>query len=253
MAEEDRPQKHSISSGGIITYSRSSKRQKQNKVPQRGLGVTKLERIILEEVQIMKGDASSTNSLFNLPLTLAKFHPSSQISLASSPTVPLPSSTVSVPLLGYKSVPKDFGMDLGLGFLSSLLYKSNPNWTLPNVVHKKRQHQQPSSSTMANLSSGTSSTLLPQVSMEPPLIQNNSHSYVPIRPEGKMIGIKRQNLFSMDDPSPPSFSFNLPTFAAPLNTIEEISSGSGVNLDHAGKTTFRLVQLYLQRVTLYNV
>ncbi|KAE9617025.1 putative transcription factor NOZZLE family [Lupinus albus] len=86
MAEEDRPQKHSISSGGRITYSRSSKRQKQNKVPQRGLGVTKLERIRLEEVQIMKGDASSTNSSFNLPLTLAKFHPSSQISLASSPT-----------------------------------------------------------------------------------------------------------------------------------------------------------------------
>ncbi|KAF1896832.1 hypothetical protein Lal_00034533 [Lupinus albus] len=125
MAEEDRPQKHSISNGGRITYSRSSKRQKQN-----------------------KGDASSTNSFFNLPLTLTKFHPSSQIPLASNTTVPLPSDTVSVPLLGYKSVPKDFGMDPGLGFLSSLLYKSNPNWTLPNVVQKKRQHQQQPSSSM---------------------------------------------------------------------------------------------------------
>ncbi|CAL0303746.1 unnamed protein product [Lupinus luteus] len=247
MSQEDRPQNYSVSSGGRITYSRSSKRQKQNKVPQRGLGVAKLEKMRLEEEQRMKG-ASSSNSSFNLALSLPNFHLSSQIPLLSATTVPLSSSTVSLPvnrnggfagLLGYKSVPKDFGMDPGLGFLSSLLYKSNPNWTLPNVVQKKRPHQQPSSSSMANLSSGTSSTLLPQVSMEPPLIQN-SHSYVPIRPMEKMLGIKRQNPFSMDDPPAPSFSFKLPTFAAPRNTIEEISSGSGsgVNLDHAGKTTF---------------
>ncbi|XP_019450581.1 PREDICTED: uncharacterized protein LOC109352856 [Lupinus angustifolius] len=249
MSEEDRPQKYSISNGGRITYSRSSKRQKQNKVPQRGLGVAKLEKMRLEEEQRMKA-SSSSNSSFNLPLSLPNFHPSSQIPLPSATTVPLSSSTVSVPvnrnggfagLLGYKSVPKDFGMDPGLGFLSSLLYKSNPNWTLPNVIQRKRQPQQPSSSSSsANLSSGTSSTLLPQVSMEPPLIQNNSHRYVPIRPMEKMIGIKRQNPFSMDVLPAPSFSFNFPTFAAPMNTNEEISSGSGsgVNLDHAGKTTF---------------
>ncbi|OIW06080.1 hypothetical protein TanjilG_29836 [Lupinus angustifolius] len=47
----------------------------------------------------------------------------------------------------------------------------------------------------------------------------------------------------MDVPLAPSFSSNLPTFVAPMNTNEAISCGNGskVNLNHAGTTTFREV------------
>lgn len=176
MTQEDQTQNCSNSSGG-----RSSRKPKQKKVPQRGLGVAQLEKIRVEEQQ--KKDAalaspailpspssvSSSKSSY-LPLPIPNFHhynqpSSSPISLPSASPLSLPnidlkvSSTVLVP--GHHgSVPKlwssheydfdkeSFGVDPGLAFLSSLPCESNSNpiWPLPNWVQRTELHQQPSSS-----------------------------------------------------------------------------------------------------------
>ena len=56
MAQE---QNHSSSGGCTNGVARSSKKFKQNKVPQRGLGVAQLEKIRLEEQQISPSNSSS--------------------------------------------------------------------------------------------------------------------------------------------------------------------------------------------------
>jgi len=80
--QEDQRNSEGIGMGGLV---RSSKKSKQKKVPQRGLGVAQLEKIRLEEQQ--KRDApplspsptalSSTKPSY-LPLPIKNFHDSNQ-------------------------------------------------------------------------------------------------------------------------------------------------------------------------------
>ncbi|CAJ1957519.1 unnamed protein product [Sphenostylis stenocarpa] len=208
---------------GIGGLGRSSKKSKQKKVPQRGLGVAQLEKIRLEEQQ--KRDApqllpspTAVPSTY-LPHPLQNFHDSNQ----SPSTTLLPCEPPSefrsplslqqqhmddkipntVPLAnnggfeaGWPVVPghgnapnwwnsypfdsekSNFRVDPGLPILPCL--------PLPNLVQRPPQYQDQSSSSVVNVSSGTSSTSMPHFTTEPPSNQNNKGSSVPGRPMDKV-------------------------------------------------------------------
>ncbi|XP_061349656.1 uncharacterized protein LOC133294907 isoform X1 [Gastrolobium bilobum] len=260
MAQED--QIRSCSNGGN-GGGRSSKKPKQKKVPQRGLGVAQLEKIRLEEQQ-KRDSVSNLSSLAD-----NNFHHSHQI---SSTIPPLPSGSPpefrsplsiqhidavpsTVPLAnsgGFEAgwppvsnVPKlwspnefdlekdNLGVDSGMSFLPSLPFaSSNPIWPLPNWGQRTPQyHQQPSS--LVSVSSGTSSTPVPHFSLEPPSNQNYSGSSgVPMKPVEKVVGMKRPYPFSLDFPHAPAFNYNLPTYAEIRTTANtSCGSGSGFNFD----------------------
>ncbi|KAK7257177.1 hypothetical protein RIF29_30958 [Crotalaria pallida] len=248
----------------------SSKRPKiENKLKKRGLGIAMLEKIrISEELQMNLGAGTASikpSYNNNLPFILPKlpnsnnqpsfpqipiFHPSTPMT-----TVPLPNNSSGgggggfAGQLGFKSVPKDFGMDPGLGFLSNLLYQSNPSWTLPEAVKKNPQYQVTSPSPLAIFSSGTSVTPVPPPNQAyarsyvsssrtsgttvPPSDQPFTRSYVPILP--RVTGIKRPYPYSMDLQPASSLNFKLPPFAAaPKTTNETISFGSGSGIEIGG-------------------
>ncbi|KAF7849246.1 hypothetical protein BT93_L1049 [Corymbia citriodora subsp. variegata] len=116
MAQEDQTQKCSnSSSGGNITIAsnnsiRSSKKQKQKKVPQRGLGVAQLEKIRIEEQQ--KRDAAtifpspaaiSQSSSCYLPAPLVNYHVQGDFAPPNSifrPVAPHPVQNFEVPSAG---------------------------------------------------------------------------------------------------------------------------------------------------------
>lgn len=129
-----------------------SKKLKQNKVPQRGMGVAQLEKIILEE-QVMK-DVSV------LP-TLKSFRP--------HPAIPLPPSmqpnrhhlvmnTDATSMNhSFVSMPNDQNRDRGLDHrvptnLGGLPYESNTHvWSLLPNVTQRSHFQQPCSSSMVSI------------------------------------------------------------------------------------------------------
>ena len=99
IAQEDQTQNCSNGggSGGIGGIGRSSKKPRQKKVPQRGLGVAQLEKIRLEEQQ--KRDAAAmlsspcsvpSNKSSYLPLPIQNLHYSNQ---SPSSLIPLPSGS----------------------------------------------------------------------------------------------------------------------------------------------------------------
>ncbi|XP_048130120.1 uncharacterized protein LOC115755064 isoform X2 [Rhodamnia argentea] len=116
MAQENQAQKCSnSSSGGNITIGsnnsiRSSKKQKQKKAPQRGLGVAQLEKIRIEEQQ--KRDAAaifpspatiSQGGSCYLPAPLANYHIQGDFALTNSifrPVPPHPVQNFEVPSAG---------------------------------------------------------------------------------------------------------------------------------------------------------
>ncbi|WJX73203.1 hypothetical protein P8452_57012 [Trifolium repens] len=284
MAQEQEDQSRN---NGINGGNRSTKKQKQKRVPQRGLGVAQLERIL--EEQNMKdftpsssqnftpSSSSSTISSF-LPIPINNFNhsnyikegtfilPSSNSASSSSSTtishylpppitnfnhmnqnsstsnlplpplgefrsslsmqhldgkvpVPVP-STVSLPNSGvFGNVPKlwnshhelNFDKENGLPFLPTLPFDSNQIWPMSNWVQRTQQfhHQHPSQ--VVNNSSGTSSTHVPQLSIEPPSNQNYSINGTPVRPAEKMmIGMKRPYPFSLDFSQATALNYKLP-------------------------------------------
>ncbi|KAE9585156.1 hypothetical protein Lalb_Chr25g0286021 [Lupinus albus] len=272
MAQEDQTQNHSNSGsgdgggGGGGGGGRSSRKTKQKKVPQRGLGVAQLEKIILEEQQktnaasiLPPSFSVSSTKPSHMPLPIQNFHPSqpdfmthlslqhtdskvpSTIQLGNSgsggsegnwPNVSVLSRHGNVPKLSFNEFDfekEGFGVDPGLPFLPYLPYESNSNnsnWPLPNLMQRTTQNPQ-SASTMVNVSPGTSSTIpMPHFSIEPPSNQNYSGSGVPMRPPEKMIGMKRQHPFSMDFPPLPPFNYKMPT-SADMRTNGTISCGNG--------------------------
>ncbi|TKY49151.1 WAS/WASL-interacting protein family member [Spatholobus suberectus] len=288
MSQEDQ---RNCDGRGIGGLGRSSKKSKQKKVPQRGLGVAQLEKIRLEEQQ--KRDAatilpspstlSSTKPSYQ-PLPIKNFHDSNQ-----SPSTTLlpcePPSEFRSPLLlqqqqhmdatkvpstvplansggfealwpvvpGQGNVPKwwssyqfeseknNFGVEPGFPILPSLPFESNPIWPLPNLMQRTPQYQHQSSSSVVNVSSGTSSTSMPHFSIEPPSNQSNNGSSVPVRPMEKMVGMKRPYPFSLDFPHGPAFNYNFPTFGEiRTNAKTSCGNGSGFNFD-AGNSTSREV------------
>lgn len=116
MAREDQNQKCSnSSSGGNITIAgnnsiRSSKKQKQKKAPQRGLGVAQLEKIRIEEQQRRDAAAifpspatiSQCGSCY-LPAPLINYHVQGDFALPNSiirPGPPHPVQNFEVPSAG---------------------------------------------------------------------------------------------------------------------------------------------------------
>ncbi|XP_050216194.1 uncharacterized protein LOC126667264 [Mercurialis annua] len=238
MVEEDE---------GIII--RSSKKQKQKKVPQRGLGVAQLEKIRLEEQQQKK-------DVINLG---PKYHSSnSDMSSISSPnsilkpqSVHIFDSTTSVPLanLDWQSVsghdhimPKlwnlekevNYGVDPGLAFRSSfnLPYESNSTWPLHNLMQRS-EYQPPTQ--MINVSSASSSTSSLNLHMELPSNQNYCSNHTPLWPEeDKMVGTKRPYPFYVENPA---FHCKFPTVVNPIGRSDESTS-----FGHA--TTFNLIPYF---------
>ncbi|XP_058779563.1 uncharacterized protein LOC131653443 isoform X2 [Vicia villosa] len=157
----------------------------------------------------------------------------------ASGTVPLNNSGVfgNVPKfwssreLDYEK--ESFGMEHGLPFVSSLPFDSNPIWPLPNWVQRSQFHHQPSSQVVNN-SSGTSSTHLPQLSIEPPSNQNSTSNGPPIRSAEKMmIGMKRPYPFSLDFPQTP-LNYKLPSIGqSSTNGRTSCESENGYHLDAA--------------------
>ncbi|KAA8523972.1 hypothetical protein F0562_010597 [Nyssa sinensis] len=310
MAQEEHSQKcgnSSIAGGGSCGSGcgtaggngRSSKKLKQKKVPQRGLGVAQLEKIRLEEQQKQqKKDAAaqapailSPNSIISpsnsscLAVQCANFrhHPSP----SSIPPLPPPSPTDlssqtsifrpapstpnidvfhpnSVPLskpliggggeIGWSAIP---GAGAGAGHVNwpklwnceynfegenhrldhnGFISRSNMNlpyesWVPPNVM-QRTQFQQLSSSSMVNVSSGTSSSSIINFQMEPPSNQSYyGNNYSPNWPEEeKMVGMKRSYPFSLDNPPGPSVHCNfLPAFVPPITR-----SGESASCDNGG-------------------
>ncbi|KAL2331380.1 hypothetical protein Fmac_018961 [Flemingia macrophylla] len=274
---------------GVLGRS-SSKKSKQKKVPQRGLGVAQLEKIRLEEQQKRDPAKISPSPSILSPtkpsyvsLPMKNFHDSNQSSSttllpceptsdfrppwslqqqqqqqmdAKAPnTVPLAHSggfEAGRPIVpGHGNVPKwwssyqfeseknNFGVDPGMPVLPSLPFDSNPIWPLPNLVQITPQHQHHSSSSVVNVSSGTSSTSVPHFSIEPPSNQINNGSNVPVRPMEKMVGMKRPYPFSLDFSHVPAFNYNSSPFAEIRTNIRtSCGNGSGFNFD-AGNSTSR--------------
>ncbi|KEH38642.1 DNA N6-methyl adenine demethylase isoform X2 [Medicago truncatula] len=292
-----------------------TRRPRQRKVPQRGLGVAQLEKI-LEEQHMKDGvvispsqnsTSSSQNSIsaylpppiknYNhskdgtiilpspnsassstspssisnfLPLPITNFNLMNQNS--STKPLPLPSldefrssismqhfngkapSTVPLPNSGmFGNVPKlwnsheldfekeNFGVQHGLPFLPSFPFESNQIWPMPNWVQRPPQfHHQHSSQVVSNSISGTSSTHVPQLSIEPPSNQNCSSNGMPMRPgEKMMIGMKRPYPFSMDFPQAPALNYRMPhSGEISTNARTSYDRGSGFHFD-AGSSTSR--------------
>ncbi|XP_057473616.1 uncharacterized protein LOC130762015 isoform X2 [Actinidia eriantha] len=115
-------------------------------------------------------------------------------------------------------------------------YESNPIWPPPNLIQKAQLfQQQPSSSSMVNVSSGTSSSsMINYHQMEPPSNQsfygnNNTHRWPE---EEKMVGLKRPYPFSLDNPPGHSFPCKFPPTYVPVvsRSDESASCGNGGTL-----------------------
>ena len=95
MAQQEQNQKYSNSSSGACTgggVARSSKKLKQKKVPQRGLGVAQLEKIRLEEQQKRDAIISPSNSSPCLASQCSNFRPDVSSYLTSTSPIDHPST-----------------------------------------------------------------------------------------------------------------------------------------------------------------
>ncbi|KAG5254768.1 hypothetical protein OIU77_015946 [Salix suchowensis] len=142
MVQEEQSKKYSTSNGGgdgeisIGHISRSSRKHKQKKVPQRGLGVAQLEKIRLEEQQkndipvnlpspppisltkpsnlsmpipnIYESRSTSTPYLPDLSSSISMFRPQNVELINSNSTIPLPNSVgwLSAAVKEQKNAPK---------------------------------------------------------------------------------------------------------------------------------------------------
>ncbi|KAA8526782.1 hypothetical protein F0562_008989 [Nyssa sinensis] len=305
MAQEEHNQKGSNSSGGG-GGGRSSKKLKQQKVPQRGLGVAQLEKIRIEEQQ--KKDAAailSPNSIISqsnpsyLAAQCAPFrHNPSPSSIPLPPPPPPPPTDFSSPnsifrpapsipivdVLHPNSVPLSKPLNMGSGEIgwpavsgsghgnwpklwnyeynlemenhrldhNGFAFPSTMNlpyesWTPHNVMHRTLQFQQPSSSpssSMLNVSSGTSSSSAINFQMELPSNQSYyGNNYTHMWPEEeKMAGMKRSYPFSLDNPPGPSVYCKFPpAYVAPITRSDESASCSnrGTATIEPGNPVFR--------------
>ncbi|KAL7218335.1 hypothetical protein ACSBR2_011578 [Camellia fascicularis] len=121
----------------------------------------------------------------------------------------------------------------GFAFRSNLNlpYESNPIWPPPNVIQRTLQFQQlPSSSSMVNVSPGTSSSSeINYHQIEPPSNQSfYGNNYTPLwHEEEKMVGMKRPYPFPPDNPPGPSFPCKFPPIFVPPFTRSDESASCG--------------------------
>ncbi|MED6111470.1 hypothetical protein PIB30_052593 [Stylosanthes scabra] len=225
------------SNGGGSGGGRSSKKPKQKKVPQRGLGVAQLEKLRMEEIQKknaaaifsqqqqqQQGSVVSTNSTY-MPLSIQNFHDSNPPPPRSQPEFrsvsvqqKVPPCTGTVPLT-----------NSAMQFLPNFPYESNHVWPLPNLGQRAPQFHYQLPSSMANVSpAGISST--PNFSREPPSNQNcNDNNGLLGRQAEKIIGVKRPYPFCLD--APPMQIDPEVNLGLPLVIIEHRFAGLGLDCD----------------------
>ncbi|XP_015082234.1 uncharacterized protein LOC107025944 isoform X1 [Solanum pennellii] len=213
------------------TSNSGSKKLKQKRVPQRGLGVAQLERIRLEEQQI-KDEILPTKSI-------VKSQDSTFRALKSSTVLKncdfrLNSSAPFVdnlsPKKGLESTKQvnvsegyDDDDDHDCSTLCSEKFSSEKDHQDEKVYHHGvviqspifalPQYQQPvCSSSMVNISSGISSSSVKNYQMEPPSNQSYpGYNYLPLWPEEvKRVGIKRPYPFPPEFPPVPTFHCKFP-------------------------------------------
>ncbi|KAG8657927.1 uncharacterized protein LOC110610681 isoform X1 [Manihot esculenta] len=268
MDQEEETQKcgNSNNNGGgcgvnIGNIGRSSKKQKQKKVPQRGLGVAQLEKIRLEEQQKKDGSTILTSASSSPPPPKpSNLSPSVPIpnyqsysaSSASSPNSILRPQNIdtlvhslgwqSVSVQGHGNMPKlwnscDFNLEKDtaygihpeLSFRSSfnLPFQSNSIWPLPSLM-QRAQYQPPlppaAASSMVNVPSSSSSSLQ-ILHVELPSNQSYYGNYTPIWPEEEnVVGLKRPYPFALDNPPGPSFPCKFPPVVRPIGRSDESAS-----------------------------
>ncbi|CAA2955117.1 Hypothetical predicted protein [Olea europaea subsp. europaea] len=254
-----------VDGGGVSR----SKKTKQKKVPQRGLGVAQLEKIRLEEQQKKEAAVQAANILANnvigshndstacLAIPCPSFRPNLCPSSNSIPLPPLSPTDLPSPNFLYRPVQSSKnvkvlhpnsvqlskplnigGNEIGLPAISGPGQGSWPRlWTgeqnlegekqmldhrrfaiwprmnfpyesnalvLP-LTQRSHQFHHPSSSSMVNVSSGTSSSSVLKFQMEPPSNQSIcDNNYALLSPkEEKMFGMKRSYPFSLENPTAP--------------------------------------------------
>ncbi|XP_068665796.1 protein SPEAR2-like [Aristolochia californica] len=235
------------SSAGCGT--RSCRKIKQKKIPQRGLGVAQLEKIRLEEQQ-KKEAAAGSSSCFVVPLPADFTSPNSHfkagisipnLEIFNPPAAPLPApltpymqrdiitkQAASAPLtmiwngLDFDQHDAD-GWKVDPLFPSRSLFHNDP--MLPSVpLSKKQLPQLQQLSSLVNVSSPSSSGV--NLQMEPPSNQSYCSNSTPLRPEEeRMVGLKRPWPFAVEHPpgNLTSYLRKLPTFAESSNTLEEFT------------------------------
>ncbi|XP_074358220.1 uncharacterized protein LOC141697632 [Apium graveolens] len=240
MAQQEQNQKYSTSS--TSGSARSSKKFKQNKVPQRGLGVAQLEKIRLEEQQ-------KRDKVFKVPNVVVS-HSNSSPCLAS-PTDHPSSDNIIRPYSLSKLVSNnedECGMGCqGIASTGSsswpnlwdhvynlegdISHKSdhqalnasrssedlhcetkNPVWPFSGVMPRSQSFHEACPSSMVNVSIGNSSSSVMNFQIEPPSNQSyRGNKSTPLWPdEEMMIGLKRSYPFSVDDAPVPSFDCRFP-------------------------------------------
>ncbi|MED6218771.1 hypothetical protein PIB30_029739 [Stylosanthes scabra] len=233
-------------SGNGSGGGRSSKKPKQKKVPQRGLGVAQLEKLRIEELQKknaatifsqqQEGSVLSTKSTY-MPLSIQNFHDSNQPPPRSQPefrSVPVQQKVGTVPLTNSVGVGP-----AAMQFLPNFPYESNHVWTLPNLGQRAPQFHYQLPSSMANVSpAGISSAPPPPVpnfSREPPSNQNCNDNGLLGRQGEKIIGVKRPYPFCLDAPPVPAFNYKLHPFSD-MQTNAATLYASGFNYDASNST-----------------
>ncbi|KAG5597589.1 hypothetical protein H5410_038821 [Solanum commersonii] len=229
----------------IEEYNNSSnsgtKKLKQKRVPQRGLGVAQLEKIRLEEQQIKDEILPSDSTVTSKDSTFRALKSSSVLKNcdfrlnSSKPFVDNLSPKKG--LESTKQVNVSEGYDDDCSTLCSGKFNSEKDHQDEKLYHHGvviqspifalPQYQQPvCSSSMVNISSGISSSSVTNYQMERPSNQSyHGYNYLPLWPdEVKRVGIKRPYTFPPEFPPVPTFHCKFPPrYDAPMCTANSDS------------------------------
>ncbi|XP_068654118.1 protein SPEAR2 [Aristolochia californica] len=247
------------SSAGCGT--RSCRKIKQKKVPQRGLGVAQLEKIRLEEQQ-KKEAAAGSSSCFVVPLPADASSPNSHfqagisipnLEIFNPPPPPLPvpitpymqrdiitKQVVSGPLTMIWNGLRFDQHDVDPLFSSRSLLHNDP---IPpsGLFSTKQLPQLQQLSSLVNVSPPSSSSGV-NLQMEPPSNQSYCSNSTPIWPEEeRMAGLKRSWPFAVEHApgSLTSYLRKLPTFTSSSNELEEFTGVPDSFKFDPGSTIFR--------------
>ncbi|XP_016169291.1 uncharacterized protein LOC107611941 isoform X2 [Arachis ipaensis] len=224
--------------GGGGGGGRPSKKPKQKKVPQRGLGVAQLEKIRMEELQKKNAvtilspqqDSVASTKPTCMHLPIQNFHHSSQPPPRSQAEFrPMSLKQMLTHNSGFEE--ERFWVDpAAMQFLPSFPFESNPVWPLPYLGQKAPQfHHQLTS--MVNVSTPP----MPHYSREPPSNQNCNDNGLFARQAEKIVGVKRSYPFCLDAPPVPAYNYKLHPFAETQTNATTLCN-SGFNNDASNST-----------------
>ncbi|KAL6543289.1 hypothetical protein OROHE_010809 [Orobanche hederae] len=222
----------------ILGCASKSKKIKQKKTPQRGLGVAQLEKIISEQQQQLYKQEFPTQTTTTpfLPINYHNFRPPSLC--PSVPNIEIWNGNSSDVVRGVEIVSDGSGLSprhenwpkswnnhdemtcrdlVGFEPHVKLAYESNA----PNQAQRSHQFQRPPPcSLLVRSSSGISSVISNHTEL--PSIQSfHGKNYASIE-ENKMIGMKRSYPFSLENPPSSSLQRHVPpSHAISLSTSDE--------------------------------